>query len=141
VDRVRDAIFERARAFGWPVDELATAAGDATTSGPAPICVLISEDESGAFFECDLGDIPPGGSASAVGTFTPVIPGRYFSFAFVQGDSDCAEGALEGGTACEISSVAAATMAPATSTAGLIALTMGLVAVGSLAIRNRRRRR
>ena len=139
VDGVRDAIVERARSLGLPVDEILAARAQATTSGMATQCTLLFEEEFGAFFECALGDIPAGGSATAVGTFTPTIPGRYYSLVFVEGDSACANGNLPGGTACGISAVTASTMAPAASPGGLVALTLGLIAVGAVAIRLRRR--
>lgn len=137
-DSIREAIIEKARELGLPVDKiLGAGSGVAATSGSTVECMVLTEEDDGAFFECILGDIPANGSVTATATFTPGIAGRYFSLALVQGDSDCATN--DGGTGCGPFLVGASAMAPATSPAGLAALIFGLIGIGGWAIRARRR--
>lgn len=137
-DRIREAIIQKARDLGFPVDAiLGAGSGQAATSGATIECTVLTESEDSAYFECSLGDIPANSSVTATATFTPGLSGRYFSFAFVDGVSDCTDG--DGGTGCGPFLVGASAMAPATSPAGLAALIFGLIGIGGWAIRARRR--
>ncbi len=138
---IREAIIARARALGLPVDKMQSGTLQATTSGGAPlVCMPLFADATGAGFECALDDLPVGGSQVITATFTPTAPGNYYAFALLDGFAECDEGEfLPGGTACLISAVGVATQAPAASGATVIVMLLGLLALGGVALRARRR--
>ena len=135
---LRDLIIARARALGLPVDGIPTVGSLAATSGPSSGCMLVFEEPGFAVFACELGDIPAGESVMASGFFTPTIAGRYFSFVFADGDSECLDEVFPGGTDCSVSSVVVSSAAPAASSIGLIMVILGMFAIGGYAIRLRR---
>jgi len=137
---VRDAIIARARALGLPIDQASGDQVQAVTSGGLPInCMEIFNDELGAAFICELDDLAPAATDTVTVSFTPTTPGQYFAFAFLEGFADCADETFPGGTACVTATVGAIAPAPAVSANGLIAASLGLLALGGIAIRIRRR--
>lgn len=138
-EAVREAVIARARALGLPVDQALAAQSQAATSGMTADCMVVVEEPGFAILTCDLGNIAAGATAVGVGTFTPTLPGQYYAFAFVDAETaSCDEDEFPGGTTCEEFAVGGSTMAPAMSPLGLLAVALGLIAVGAVAIRARR---
>ncbi len=137
-DAVRDVIIARARALGLPVDEILADQSGAATSGMTTNCAVIAEEPGFAVLGCDFENIAAGATATGVGAFTPTLPGPYYAFVFAEAESaTCAEDTSPGGVTCAPFSVGLSTMAPAMSSKGLVALALGLIAVGVLGIRFR----